>query len=242
MEYRFQNKSVKRSIQHKYIATTHVWCSCLSESLHIVRHSLYTEYVTFTYPVFWWTVVAPQMTWQPAPSSPLASKPSSWRRQRHASPFRDVVLPSLFLSASSSPSWHCALQDCLGKLCRSCYVPVPFQFASLYCGQEVYRAQWLRGRLSDSRLREPGFESWLRRENLGQVFSLYIAPVHSAELNEYLTIDSGGYVYEQPSRINCSIWLDASQRSRDGVWVNRSVREVKCKALWAVLRIGYCAI
>ena len=36
-------------------------------------------------------------------------------------------------------------------------------------------------------------------------------------LNEYLTIDSGGYVYEQPSRINCSIWLDASQRSRDGV-------------------------
>ena len=46
-------------------------------------------------------------------------------------------------------------------------------------------------------------------------------------------MDSGGYVYEQPSRINCSIWLDASQRSRDGVTdlVNRSVREVKCKAL-----------
>ena len=36
-------------------------------------------------------------------------------------------------------------------------------------------------------------------------------------LNEYLTIDSGGYVYEQSSRINCSIWLDASQRSRDGI-------------------------
>ena len=35
--------------------------------------------------------------------------------------------------------------------------------------------------------------------------------------NEYLAIDSGGYVYEQPSRINCKIWLDASQRSRDGV-------------------------
>ena len=84
--------------------------------------------------------------------------------------------------------------------------------SKLYC-----RAQWFRGRASDSRLREPGFESWLRRYNLGQVFSLYIAPVHSAELNEYLAIDSGGYVYEQPSRINCSIWLDASQRSRDGV-------------------------
>ena len=41
-------------------------------------------------------------------------------------------------------------------------------------------------------------------------------------LNEYLTIDSGANVYEQPSRINCSIWLDASQRNRDGVCVNRS--------------------
>jgi len=47
-------------------------------------------------------------------------------------------------------------------------------------------------------------------------------------------------VYEQPTRINCCIWLDASQRSRDGVWVNRSVSEVKCKALWTVLRTGYC--
>ena len=36
-------------------------------------------------------------------------------------------------------------------------------------------------------------------------------------INEYMAIDSGGNVYEQPSRINCSIWLDASQRSRDGV-------------------------
>ena len=27
-------------------------------------------------------------------------------------------------------------------------------------------------------------------------------------------------------RVTYSIWLDASQRSRDGVWVNRSVREV----------------
>ena len=36
-------------------------------------------------------------------------------------------------------------------------------------------------------------------------------------INEYLAIDGGGYVYEQPSRINCNIWLDAFQRSRDGV-------------------------
>ena len=48
------------------------------------------------------------------------------------------------------------------------------------------------------------------------------AKIHSTLLQftqqyEYLAIDSGGYVYEQPSRINCSIWLDAFQRDRDGV-------------------------
>ena len=47
-------------------------------------------------------------------------------------------------------------------------------------------------------------------------FTLHCASSLSC-INEYLAIDSGGYVYEQPSRINCSIWLDASQRSRDGV-------------------------
>ena len=35
-------------------------------------------------------------------------------------------------------------------------------------------------------------------------------------INEYLTTDSGGYVYEQSSRINYSIWMDASQGSRNG--------------------------
>ena len=59
---------------------------------------------------------------------------------------------------------------------------------------------------------------------------------------EYLAIDSGGYVNEQCSRINCSIWLDASQISWDGVWLSTSTREVKCKVLWAILRIGYCYV
>ena len=38
---------------------------------------------------------------------------------------------------------------------------------------------------------------------------------------------SGGYVYEQPSRIYCSTWLDVSHRSWDGIWLNRSAREIK---------------
>ena len=61
-------------------------------------------------------------------------------------------------------------------------------------------------------------------------------------INEYLAIDSGGYVYKPSSCINYSIWLDASQRGRDGVWANWSVREVKCKSLWTVLRTAYWAI
>ena len=51
---------------------------------------------------------------------------------------------------------------------------------------------------------------------LGSFFTLHCSSSLSC-INEYVTIDSGGYVYEQTSRINCNIWLDASQRSRNGV-------------------------
>ena len=70
------------------------------------------------------------------------------------------------------------------------------------------------GRDSESRLQEPGFEPCAAV--LKSFFTLHCSSSLSC-MNEYLAIDSGGYVYEQPSRINCSIWLDASQRSRDGV-------------------------
>ena len=102
------------------------------------------------------------------------------------------------------------------------------------------RAQWLRNRASDSRLREPGFESCAAvLKSWARFFTLHCSSSLSC-INEYLATDNGGYVYEQPLRINCSIWLDGV--CRDAVWVNRSVREVKCKALWTFLRTGYCAI
>ena len=41
--------------------------------------------------------------------------------------------------------------------------------------------------------------------------SLYITPVG---MNEYLVIDSGGYLYEQPSCINCSMAGCLPERSR----------------------------
>ena len=103
-------------------------------------------------------------------------------------------------------------------------------------------AQWLRGTDLDSRLWESRLQSCdVVLKPWASFFTLHCSSSLSC-INENLAIDSGGYVYEQPSRINCSIWLDASQRSRDGVWVNRSVREVKCKALWTVLRTGCCVI
>ena len=81
----------------------------------------------------------------------------------------------------------------------------------------ICRAQWLRGRALDSRLRDPGFESGAAvLKPWASLFTLHCSSLLSC-INEYLAIDSGGYVYEQPSRINCTIWLDASQRSRDGV-------------------------
>ena len=82
---------------------------------------------------------------------------------------------------------------------------------------------------SDSRLREPGFESCaVVLKPWASFFTLHCSSSLSC-INEYLAVDSGGHVYEQPARINGSIWLDASQRSRDGVWVNRSVRELSVK-------------
>ena len=62
----------------------------------------------------------------------------------------------------------------------------------------------------------PGSNPRCGVKNMGKFFTLHCSSSLSC-INEYLAIDNGGYVYEQPSRINCSIWLDASQRSRDGV-------------------------
>ena len=84
------------------------------------------------------------------------------------------------------------------------------------------------GRASVSRLREPGFESCAAVfKPWASFFTLHCSSSLSC-INEYLAIDSGGYVYEQPLHINCSIWLALSQRSWDGVWLNKAVREVKC--------------
>ena len=82
--------------------------------------------------------------------------------------------------------------------------------SSTYTGS---RAQWLRGRALDSRLRGPGFESYATvLKPWASFFTLHCSSSLSCIIY-ILAINSGGYVYKQHSRINCSIWLDASQRS-----------------------------
>ena len=61
------------------------------------------------------------------------------------------------------------------------------------------RLQWLMGRASDSRLRGPGFESCAAvLKPWASFFTLHSSSSHSC-ITEYLDIDSGRYVYEQPS-------------------------------------------
>ena len=63
----------------------------------------------------------------------------------------------------------------------------------------------------------PGSNPGCGVNTLGKFFHSTLLQFTQLNKNEYLATDSGGYVYEQPLRINCSIWLDASQRSRYGV-------------------------
>ena len=49
-------------------------------------------------------------------------------------------------------------------------------------------------------------------------------------MNEYLAIDSGGYMCANNFCILIAVWLDASKRSRNGPGLNTSAR-VKLKSL-----------
>ena len=56
------------------------------------------------------------------------------------------------------------------------------------------RAQWLKGRTSDSQLRGPGFESCAAMlKPWASFFTLHCSSSLRC-INEYLDIDSGGYV------------------------------------------------
>ena len=86
------------------------------------------------------------------------------------------------------------------------------------------RPLWGSGRASDSRLRESGFEA--------NCFILLLSSSHSY-MNEYLAIYTGGSLCTNKLRALTVAWLDASQRSRGGIRLNRLSREkrLKCKPL-----------
>ena len=63
------------------------------------------------------------------------------------------------------------------------------------CTFTYIRAQWLRSRTLDSRLRKHGFESCAAVLNpLAILFTLHCSSSPSY-INEYLAVDSSGYVY-----------------------------------------------
>ena len=77
-----------------------------------------------------------------------------------------------------------------------------------------------------------------------KLWASYFTPQCSSSIscmNEYLAIDSGRYLCMNSLRALFATRLDVFQRSRDSVRL-KVCQGVKCKALWAILMIGYCAI
>ena len=56
-------------------------------------------------------------------------------------------------------------------------------------------------------------------QTLGKCFTLHI-PSSLSSVYEYLVIDSGGYLCMNNLHILIVVWLNASQRSPDGVQLN----------------------
>ena len=83
-------------------------------------------------------------------------------------------------------------------------------------GQTLHAHVHDKGGLGGLALTEPN----TRSGNITSLATVAMVPAVCtwiSPVNEHLAIDSGGNVYEQPSYINCSIRLDASQRSQNGV-------------------------
>ena len=78
-------------------------------------------------------------------------------------------------------------------------------------------------RTLDYQLREHGFESRGVMPNLGKVRPFYT--VTSYLSYDYLTINCMDYFCADDHRALNAAWLNASQRSRNGVLLSRSVRE-----------------
>ena len=66
-------------------------------------------------------------------------------------------------------------------------------------------------RASGFRLTEPGFESCIAVSNLGQAHSPHFSSLFN-RLNEYVAIDSGGYLRTNSLRALIATWLDISKR------------------------------
>ena len=89
------------------------------------------------------------------------------------------------------------IRHCVPCLSASCLGSLEMFSARVVACSTCNRAQWLRGRASDFRLRQPVFESCATvLKYWASFFTLYCSSSLSC-INEYLAIDSGDYVYVQ---------------------------------------------
>ena len=146
--------------------------------------------------------------------------------QLHCTPIWFTVYSQVWMDIintvkQTKAMWH-EQNSSIFKRTANTFEPVSFESISgtailIWC-----RAQWLRGRSLDFRPREPGFVSCAALlKPWAIIFTLYCSSSLSY-INEYLAIDSRGYVYEQPWRINCSIWLDAREAEMVSEWTGLS--------------------
>ena len=89
----------------------------------------------------------------------------------------------------------------------------------------LHRAQWLRGRASDSRLRGSRFKSGAAvLKPWASVSTLHCSSSIRC-MNEYLVIDIGAYLFTNSLRALIAGWLSGSERRRDDVPLNMFVKE-----------------
>ena len=139
----------------------------------------------------------------------------------HVQPFQTLWGLNRVTNASTSLQMYCLKPRVIRKskcvhivdLSETGGVELEVVFGCHRCLLCSCSAQWLRGGASDYPLREPALEYCAAMLKSWATFVTLHCSSSLSCINEYLAICCSEYMYEQSSRINCSTWLDASQRS-----------------------------
>ena len=104
---------------------------------------------------------------------------------------------SLFICSHWLSAVVCTAECFVGATTASCKLPHSKWTGSVHCGKI---AQWRELPTLDKE--NPGSNPLLLCQTLGTIFTLPSSSSFSC-MNQYLAIDSGGYLYMESLRINC---------------------------------------